>query len=202
MLQSGSHRCDTSVAGLGSVIQRGDERFQPAGLTLSSAYGSEPAPRRGRSHELWQHDISACQQSFWRQKEGEEEVVRHVHISSAQSLTCRLSVTWCASRNQLRGAAASSQGTETRTKHFVSREVFFVCVCFCNRKEKNWKLKFTHAEVKAKVWPAQRCGVRCPQEGGVRLQGGRWGVQVSTVNGFCTVNLLTYTTGQLALTDS
>lgn len=45
-------------------------------------------------------------------------------------LTCRLSVTWCASRNQLRGAAASSQGTETRTKHFVSREVYF-CLFVC-----------------------------------------------------------------------
>lgn len=38
-----------------------------------------------------------------------------------------------------------------------------------------WSKKCTHAKVKAAVWFAQRCGVWYPQEGGVGLQGERWG---------------------------
>lgn len=52
-------------------------------------------------------------------------------------------------------------------------------------KEKNslrsWQ-RCRHVEIKAAFWPAKRCGVWPLPERGLGVQGGRWGVQGSTVS--------------------
>lgn len=182
------HRCE--VLGLrpqAQVIQRGGERFQPAGLMPCSAYGiHSPA---GLLHEvggakLWENLTFPHVNKNTSPKVNKKKWKQIVHAVSWPKFDCRLSVTWCVDTHQLPGFCLSSRKQIT-LEYLKSNP----------KAKEDWRLKRPHAAFKPKVWPAQRCGVWPPQEGGVGLQGARWGVQVSAVNGFLSVSYCERTQG-------
>lgn len=134
------HRCE--VLGLrpqAQVIQRGGERFQPAGLMPCSAYGiHSPA---GLLHEvggakLWENLTFPHVNKNTSPKVNKKKWKQIVHAVSWPKFDCRLSVTWCVDTHQLPGFCLSSR--KQITLEYLKSKVFFY---YWSKSKRRLKIK-------------------------------------------------------------